>query len=156
MIEFVGLPPPNLENQIRGCHGNHAFSRCPSQISFKENFVSHSEGPTWIKKALGVQDRSYLNPSPRLIFIYVIFPYFLNFHAFSWIYKWDNNHIGPLDEWTCQIVALIILKHATIAILIWNQPIYICNDFPLFFAFLLIFINMHIMQIWYVAYLTTE
>ena len=45
MIEFVGLPP-NLENHIRGCHGNDAFSRSPYQISFEENFVSHSEGPT--------------------------------------------------------------------------------------------------------------
>ena len=45
MIEFVGLPP-NLENHIRGCHGNHAFSRSPYQNSFEENFVSHSEGPT--------------------------------------------------------------------------------------------------------------
>ena len=45
MIEFVGLPP-NLENHIRGCHGNHTFSRSPYQISFEENFVSHSEGPT--------------------------------------------------------------------------------------------------------------
>ena len=45
MIEFVGLPP-NLENYIRGCHGNHAFSRSPYQISFEENFVSHFEGPT--------------------------------------------------------------------------------------------------------------
>ena len=44
MIEFEGLPP-NLENHIRGCHGNHAFSRSPYQISFKENFVSHFEGP---------------------------------------------------------------------------------------------------------------
>ena len=45
MIEFVGLPP-NLENHIRVCHGNHAFSRSPYHISFEENFVSHSEGPT--------------------------------------------------------------------------------------------------------------
>ena len=45
MIEFVGLPP-NLKNHIRGCHGNHAFSRNLYQISFEENFVSHSEGPT--------------------------------------------------------------------------------------------------------------
>ena len=45
MIEFVG-PPPNLENHIRGCHGNHAFSRSPYRISVEENFVSHSEGPT--------------------------------------------------------------------------------------------------------------
>ena len=45
MIEFVGLPP-NLENHIRGCHGNHAFSRSPYQISSEENFVSHFEGPT--------------------------------------------------------------------------------------------------------------
>ena len=45
MIEFVGLSP-NLENHIRGCHGNHAFSRSPYQFSFEENFVSHSEGPT--------------------------------------------------------------------------------------------------------------
>ena len=45
MIEFVGLPL-NLENHIRGCHGNHAFSRSPYQISFEENFISHSEGPT--------------------------------------------------------------------------------------------------------------
>ena len=45
MIEFVGIPP-NLENHIRGCHGNHAFSRSPYQISFDENFVSHSKGPT--------------------------------------------------------------------------------------------------------------
>ena len=36
MIEFVGLPP-NLENHKRGCHGNHAFSRSPYQISFEEN-----------------------------------------------------------------------------------------------------------------------
>ena len=45
MIEFVGLPP-NLENHIRGCHGNHAFSRSQHQISFEENFVLHFEGPT--------------------------------------------------------------------------------------------------------------
>ena len=45
MIEFVGHPP-NLENHIRGCHRNHAFSRSPYQISFKENFVSNSESPT--------------------------------------------------------------------------------------------------------------
>ena len=45
MIKFVGLPP-NLENHIRGYHGNHAFSRSPYQISFEENFVSHSEGST--------------------------------------------------------------------------------------------------------------
>ena len=45
MIEFVGLPP-NLENHIRSCHGNNAFSRNPYQISFEENFVLHSEGPT--------------------------------------------------------------------------------------------------------------
>ena len=45
MIEFVGQPP-NLENHITGCHGNHAFSRSPYQISFEENLVSHSEGPT--------------------------------------------------------------------------------------------------------------
>ena len=38
----------------------------------------------------------------------------------------------------------------------WNQTIYICNDFPLFFSFLLIFMNMQIMQIWYVTYLTME
>ena len=44
MIEFVGLPP-NLENHIRGCHGNHAFSRSLYQISFEENFVSNFEGP---------------------------------------------------------------------------------------------------------------
>ena len=45
MIEFEGLPP-NFENHIRGCHGNHAFSHSRYQVSFKENFVSHSEGPT--------------------------------------------------------------------------------------------------------------
>ena len=45
MIEFVGLPH-NLENHIRGCHGKHAFSLSPYHISFRENFVSHSEGPT--------------------------------------------------------------------------------------------------------------
>ena len=45
MIEFVGLSP-NLENHIRGCHGNHAFSHSPYQISFEDNFVSHSKGPT--------------------------------------------------------------------------------------------------------------
>ena len=44
MIEYVCLPP-NLENLIRGCHGIHAFSRSPYQISFEENFVSHFEGP---------------------------------------------------------------------------------------------------------------
>ena len=44
MIELVGLPP-KLENHIRGCHGNHAFSRSPYQTSFEENFVFHSEGP---------------------------------------------------------------------------------------------------------------
>ena len=45
MIEFVGLLP-NLGNHIRGCHGNHVFPRSPYQSSFKENFVSHSEGPS--------------------------------------------------------------------------------------------------------------
>ena len=45
MIEFVGLPS-NLENHTRGCHGNHAFSCSPNQISFEEHFVPHSEGPT--------------------------------------------------------------------------------------------------------------
>ena len=45
MIEFVGLPP-NLENHIRGCHGNHAFSRCPHQVSFEENFITHYVDPT--------------------------------------------------------------------------------------------------------------
>ena len=45
MIEFVGLPP-NLENHIRGCHGNHAFSRSPYQIYFEGYFVLHFEGPT--------------------------------------------------------------------------------------------------------------
>ena len=45
MIEFVGLTP-NLENHIRGCHGNHAFLHSPYQISCKENLVSHSESPT--------------------------------------------------------------------------------------------------------------
>ena len=41
-------------------------------------------------------------------------------------------------------------------ILGWNQPIYICYDFPLFFS---VFINIHelqFMQIRYVAYLTME
>ena len=33
-------------------------------------------------------------------------------------------------------------------ILGWNQPIYIFNDFPLFLAFLLIYMNKQIMQIW--------
>ena len=45
MIEFVGLPP-NLENHIRDCHGNHAVSRSPLQISFEDDFVSHFEGLT--------------------------------------------------------------------------------------------------------------
>ena len=45
MIEFVGLPP-NLKNHIKGCHGNHIFSRSPYQISLEENFVLQSEGPT--------------------------------------------------------------------------------------------------------------
>ena len=45
MIEFVDILP-NLENHIRGCLGNHAFSRRQYQISFEENFVLHSEGPT--------------------------------------------------------------------------------------------------------------
>ena len=44
MIEFVSLPP-NLENHIRDCHGNQAFSGSPYQISFEENLISHSEGP---------------------------------------------------------------------------------------------------------------
>ena len=70
MIEFVGLPP-NLENHISGCHGNHAFSRSPYLISCEQNFISHSEGPNeqfgMNLKGLGVQDRSYFNPSPRLI-----------------------------------------------------------------------------------------
>ena len=44
MIEFVGLPP-NLENHISGCHGNHAFSCSPYLISCEENFISQSEGP---------------------------------------------------------------------------------------------------------------
>ena len=45
MIEFVGLPP-NLENHVSGCHGNHAFLRSPYLISCEENFISHSDCPT--------------------------------------------------------------------------------------------------------------
>ena len=33
-----------LENHIRGCHGNNAFSLSPYINSSKENFVLHSEG----------------------------------------------------------------------------------------------------------------
>ena len=45
MIEFVGLPP-NLENHISGCHGNHAFLCSPYLISCEENFISHSDRHT--------------------------------------------------------------------------------------------------------------
>ena len=38
----------------------------------------------------------------------------------------------------------------------WNQPIYTFNDFPLFLAFLLIFINTQITQIWELVFLTKE
>ena len=86
MIEFVGLPP-NLENHISSCHGNHAFSRSPYLISCEENFISHSEGPTEqlgiILKALGAQDRLNLNPSPGLIVLLDFPSFFLSFHAFS-------------------------------------------------------------------------
>ena len=41
---------------------------------------------------------------------------------------------------TCQIVTIIILKHATMTILGGNQLIYICNDFSLFFS---VFIYIH-------------
>ena len=57
-----------------------------------------------------MQDRSYLNPSPRLIVLRDFPSFFLSFHVYSCICKWDNTHIGPLDEWTCQIVTLIILN----------------------------------------------
>ena len=33
-------------------------------------------------------------------------------------------------------------------ILGWNKPIYIFNDFPLFLALLLFFMNTQIMQLW--------
>ena len=45
-MHIICRPTPNLENNIRCCHGYHTFSLSPYQISFKENFVSHSEGPT--------------------------------------------------------------------------------------------------------------
>ena len=45
-FENVDGRTEDRQNHIRGCHGNHAFSRSPYQISFEENFVSHSEGPT--------------------------------------------------------------------------------------------------------------
>ena len=45
MIEFF-MSSPNLENHIRGCHGNHTFSRSPYRISFEVHFVSHSKGAT--------------------------------------------------------------------------------------------------------------
>ena len=48
-----------------------------------ENFVSHSKGPTeqfgMNLKALGVQDISYLNPSPRLNFLRDFPSFFLKF-----------------------------------------------------------------------------
>ena len=40
IIEFVGQPP-FLENHIRDCHFHNAHTK----NSFKENFVSHSQGP---------------------------------------------------------------------------------------------------------------
>ena len=39
-------------------------------------------------------------------------------------------------------------KTCNMTILGWNQAIYIFNGFPLFLAFLLIFMNTQIMQIW--------
>ena len=41
-------------------------------------------------------------------------------------------------------------------ILGWYQPIYIFNDFPLFFSVLLVFMNTQIKQIWLIAYLTMK
>ena len=79
----------------------------------------------------------------------------VSFHvySYSWICKWNIIHIGPLDEWSCKIVPLIISKHATMTILGWNQPIYIFNDFRYFLAF---FMNSQIMQIWLLVFLTME
>ena len=45
MIEFVGLPP-NLENHISGCNGNHAFLRSTYLISCEENFIHILRDPT--------------------------------------------------------------------------------------------------------------
>ena len=64
-----------------------------------------------------MQDRSYHNPSPRLIVLREFSLIVFSFHAFSSIFKRDDIHIGPLNEWTCQMVALIILKYATMTIL---------------------------------------
>ena len=56
----------------------------------------------------------------------VLFEDYSSFHVYSWICKSDNIHIGPLDEWTCQIVPLIILKHATMTLnMIWFHTVYL-------------------------------
>ena len=44
MIEFVGLPL-FLDNHIRGCHGNRAFSHSLCQNCFKDDLVSDLGGP---------------------------------------------------------------------------------------------------------------
>ena len=59
-------PTANLENHIRGYHGNHAFSHNQYKFSFEKNLVSHFEGPIEqfginLKGHGRVQDRSYLS-----------------------------------------------------------------------------------------------
>ena len=51
MIEFVGLPL-FLDNHIRGCHGNRAFSHSLCQNCFKDDLVSYLGGPN---EEFGVQ-----------------------------------------------------------------------------------------------------
>ena len=122
---------------------NHAFSYSRYQNVWWEP-LSHSEGPNeqFGMDVKGPRSAGYIvpQPLPKANSFYVIFPHFLSFHVYSWICKLDDIHKGPLDEWTCQIVIMIILKQATMTKLGWNQHKYFFKDFLLFFS---VFINIH-------------
>ena len=124
MFDFVGLPPSPIPLKF--------MPNCSLRTSKCEQFGMNINGPRRAGKIVP-------QPLPSACSFYVIFPHLLSFHLFSWICKWVNIHKGPLDEWTCQIVKLIISKHATMTILGWNQPIYILMISP----FLVLFIIIH-------------
>ena len=59
MIDF--LVHPFLENPIKGCHGNHAFSHSPNRFNFEKHFYAFrgtGNNLSPMRNCPGVQGRS--------------------------------------------------------------------------------------------------
>ena len=81
MIEFVGLTPI-LENHIVGCHAlsHSSYQNVLGRTLFRIQRIPLNTLAR-ILKAIGVQGRSHLNPSPRLTFLRDFLSFYIHAYA---------------------------------------------------------------------------